>query len=164
MQRCTSGGLYQKRRPSYIGVTHDFKDAQDFIEWAQVQAGYHEHKWHLDKDLLVRGNKTYNKDTCVFLPAELNSFLLQRSAARGDLPIGVTLNNCATKPFSAQIGRGSGQKGMDYIGCFSTPSGAFEAYREEKIKRARKLAERWKSLIDQRAFSALMTYDANIND
>jgi hypothetical protein len=39
----------------------------------------------------VYGNKTYSKDTCVFVPQSINKLVLENPLFRGDLPIGVSL-------------------------------------------------------------------------
>lgn len=41
-----------------------------FIE--KVNSGHYKEGWHLDKDLLFKGNKVYSPTTCVFIPKEIN--------------------------------------------------------------------------------------------
>lgn len=41
-----------------------------FIE--KVNRGHYKEGWHLDKDLLFKGNKVYSPTTCVFIPKEIN--------------------------------------------------------------------------------------------
>ena len=47
---------------------------------------------HLDKDILCKGNKVYSSETCVFVPARINSIILNSQNRRGDLPVGVNYN------------------------------------------------------------------------
>jgi hypothetical protein len=63
---------YLKIRPTYIGckVSDDWHNFQNFAEWWDTQ--YYESGWHLDKDLLVSGNKIYSKDSCSLVPNEVN--------------------------------------------------------------------------------------------
>ena len=35
-------------------------------------------KWEIDKDVLLKGNKIYSEDTCVFIPPCLNLMLTKR--------------------------------------------------------------------------------------
>lgn len=146
---------YQKKKPSYIGcsVSENFKNFTYFYEWARQQIGFGQENYHLDKDLLIKGNKLYSEDTCLFLPQELNSLLLSNKAVRGSLPIGVCAHNgkflaqCLRKPAS------------HHVGVFDTPELAFLAYKEAKETYIKLQAEKWKALIDPRAFAALMAYE-----
>ena len=39
--------------------------------------------FHLDKDILVKGNKLYSEDTCSFVPAEINTLFCKANKTRG---------------------------------------------------------------------------------
>jgi hypothetical protein len=47
---------------------------------------------HLGKDILVKGNKIYSYETCVFVPQRINELFTKRQNERGDYPIGVSLH------------------------------------------------------------------------
>ena len=92
--RCTNKVLL--KRPTYEGTacSESFKSYTFFYEWCNQQKGFNEkdkngRKWNLDKDLLVKGNKLYSEDTCVFVPHRINSLLIKRDACRGEWPVGV---------------------------------------------------------------------------
>lgn len=75
-------------RPNYSGVTihPDWLLFSNFRQWMEQQ------DWegkHLDKDLLVPGNKQYGPNTCLFISHKLNNLLTLRQADRGMLPLGV---------------------------------------------------------------------------
>ena len=77
--RCSE--RYKEVRKSYKNCSVDerFKDKQYFVEWWDKQpfAGaldHNEKSYHLDKDILVPGNCVYSPETCVFVPAPVNSF------------------------------------------------------------------------------------------
>jgi len=150
----------QKRQPTYIGcsVSENFKSYSYFHEWYQSQMGCTQRGFQLDKDLIFRGNKLYSENTCLFLPSELNKLLVTSKASRGNLPLGVTNSrgkfkvNCSTNTASAFIGR------------FNTPEEAFQAYKQTKEVFIKQQAEKWKALIDPRAYAALMAYEVLITD
>ena len=45
---------------------------------------------HLDKDILIKGNKIYSPQTCCFVPENLNSLITKNDSIRNNLPIGVS--------------------------------------------------------------------------
>ena len=90
LRRCYSDN-YKKRQPTYEGceVSDKFKSYEYFYEWCNKQIGFDNEGWHLDKDLLVKGNKVYSEDSCVFIPSEINTLLIKCTASRGEHLIGV---------------------------------------------------------------------------
>ena len=57
---------------------------------------------HLDKDILIPGNKIYGPNACMFIPQDINKLLVDREAARGLYPQGVAFNK-REKKFRAAI-------------------------------------------------------------
>ena len=90
LSRCYNPST-QKSQPTYIGCTvcDEWLTFSNFRRWMSSQ------EWeglHLDKDLLVRGNKEYSPETCVFIHKKVNLFTNTREAARGRYLIGCHLN------------------------------------------------------------------------
>ena len=162
LERCYSDG-FKKQRPTYEGckVSENFKHHEYFYEWCNKQIGFNNKDWHLDKDLLVKGNEVYSESTCVFIPQEVNSLLVKREALRGDHLIGVYWHN-ASKAFVAQVGKSKGKQ--EWLGVFKTELEAFKAYKQAKESFIKEQANKWKGEIDDRAYEALMNYTVEIDD
>lgn len=146
--RCYSK-KYQAKKPTYTGctVSAEWSRFSVFKSWMQGQ------EWegmHLDKDLLFPGNKIYSKERCIFISANLNTFMLGREADRGPNPIGVSWN-IETKKFVSRcsnpfLGR------QEHLGLFSDPQEAHEAWRRKKHEHALRYAD---MQTDQRIADAL---------
>ena len=162
LERCYSDKL-KKRRPTYRGckVSDNFKSYEYFYEWCHKQIGFGNQGWHLDKDLLTKGNKVYSESTCVFIPSEINSLLVKREASRGEHFIGVCWNK-TSKVFVAQVRKNKGKQ--EHLGLFNTEIEAFKAYKKAKESFVKEQANKWKSQIDPRAYNALMNYEVGIDD
>ena len=166
LQRCYSDA-YRKKRPTYEGceVSDNFKSYEYFYEWCHKQIGFGNQGWHLDKDLLTKGNikdnKVYSEGTCVFIPSEINTLLIKRAASRGEYLIGVSWSN-TNKAFVARVNKSKG--GSEYLGLFNTEIEAFKAYKKAKESFVKEQANKWKSQIDIRAYDALMNYQVEITD
>ena len=146
-------------------VSDNFKSYEYFYEWCHKQIGFgnegDENPFHLDKDLLIKGNKVYSENSCVFVPTEINSLLVKREASRGEHLIGVHWCN-TKKAFVAQVGKNKGKQ--EHLGLFKTEIEAFRAYKQAKETFVKEQAEKWKDEIDERAYKALMNYTVNIDD
>ena len=166
LKRCY-GEKRHLRHPTYkdCEAGNSFKSYEYFYEWCHSQIGFgnegDENPFHLDKDLLVKGNKVYSENTCVFIPQEINSLLINNTASRGEHLIGV--NWCKTKKaFKAQVNKNKGKQ--EHLGLFTTEIEAFNAYKIAKESFAKEQAEKFKSQIDIRAYNALMNYTVDIDD
>ena len=162
LQRCYSD-FYKKKRPTYEGceVSENFMHYEYFYEWCINQIGFDNEGWHLDKDLLIKGNKVYSESTCVFIPSEINSLLIKCDASRGEHLIGVCWNK-TNKVFMAQVGKNKGRQ--EYLGSFKTEIESFNAYKIAKESYLKGLATKWKDKIDGRAYRALINYKVEITD
>ena len=162
LQRCCSD-FYKNKYPTYEGceVSDKFKSYKYFYEWCHKQIGFDNQGWHLDKDLLIKGNKIYSEDTCVFIPREINLLLVKREASRGEHLIGVHWCN-TKKAFVAQVNKNKG--GSEWLGSFNTEIEAFNTYKTAKEAFIKEQANNWKDKIDERAYDALMNYKVEITD
>ena len=162
LKRCYSDTC-KKKQPTYEGceVSDNFKSYEYFYEWCNEQIGFNNEGWHLDKDLLVKGNKVYSESTCVFIPAEVNALLTKCTNSRGEHLIGVYWYK-RDKAFVARVNKSKG--GREWLGSFNTEIEAFNAYKTTKESFIKEQAEKYKSQIDERAYNALMNYEVSSND
>ena len=162
LERCYSD-TFKKKQPTYEGceVSDNFKNYEYFYEWCNEQIGFGIEGFELDKDLLIKGNKVYSEDSCIFLHKDINLLLTKRTASRGKHLIGVYWCN-TNKAFIAQVSKNKGKS--ERLGSFNTEMEAFNAYKQAKESFVKEQANKWKSQIDDRAYDALMNYEVNIDD
>lgn len=131
-------------------------DYSNFHEDVVDMIGYGVEGFTLDKDILSeKGNKIYSKETCCFVPVEVNAMLTKSDKTRGKWLIGVDYHK-KTKKFRARH-RG-------HLGMFDTEIEAFYVYKEAKEAYIKELANKYKDQIDPRAYEALMSYEVSIDD
>jgi len=160
------------RFANYIDVDccPEWKDFQNFAQWFESVAGngYFHEGWHLDKDLLVKNNKIYSPETCVFLPEGINKALSTRSRDRGQFPAGL----CYGK-FSKALGEMTLQvtfscKHPDFylktVVPISKLEEGFKMYKDARESYIRYLAGVHKEQLDPRAYDALMKYEITMED
>lgn len=162
LRRCYSNS-YLEESPSYIAceVGENFKNYSYFHDWYNTQIGASNTEWHLDKDILIKGNKLYSEDTCVIVPQEINKLMTKNAGRKRDLPIGVCYH-ISEKRYYATCNRGKDE--LAYIGRFLCPIEAFYAYKKVKEDFIKQQAEKYKDRIDPRAYEALMNYEVEITD
>ena len=136
IRRCFSGVLHSKY-PTYIGcvVCDEWLTFSAFKAWMMRQ------DWqgkHLDKDILVQGNKKYGPDLCLFVTGAINNLITNRRAARGGYPQGVSFCKVNFK-YSARCRANSKNK---WLGYHDTPELAHEAHKEFKYKVIANIAEK----------------------
>lgn len=155
--RCYSE-KHKKEFPSYIGcsVNERWHNFQNFVKWYEKNYNPEIMKgWHLDKDILVKGNKVYSPKTCAFVPAEINTLFLRCNKSRGNLPIGVS---------RAKSGKFIATLKKKILGKFKTPEEAFKAYKTAKEAYIKEIAEKWRGKISEKVYDALHKYQVEITD
>lgn len=150
------------RNKSYAecSVSENFKSYSYFYEWYQENNPRSDKSLCLDKDLLVKENKIYGENTCVFLPSEINGTIHPKKSCRGNFPIGVYWASKANK-FASCV-RFSGRNIT--LGYYDDEYSAFLAYKKAKEHRIKLLAEKYKGVILPKAYDALMNYTVEITD
>ena len=164
LMRCYSKSAVV-RKPCYedCTVSDNFKSYVYFYEWCNNQAGFNEKDengrvWQLDKDFLIKGNKVYSEHTSIFIPKEINTLLLSRQRDRSVTGIGNYYKDGRFIVQCSVMGR------QTRVGCFKTQEEAFSAYKIFKENRIKEVAEKWKGIVDDRVYQALINYEVNIND
>lgn len=137
-----------------------FKSYSYFYDWCQNQIGFGTPGWQLDKDILIKGNKIYSEDLCIFVPKDINTILEKSDAIRGVDPIGVSFCKDRNK-FQVAI-RKNGKRIA--LGRYVCREYAFSIYKEAKEYHIKLMAEKYKSVIDKRAYNALILYSVKITD
>lgn len=167
VQRCIPDGAMQTKYPSYVGITYseDFNTFEKWLEWAKQQTGFgntadNGKLWPLDKDILLKGNKLYSPDYCVFIPNEINNFITNRKTDRGEYPIGVHYST-KEKKYIASCSMNSKKY---YIGGYHSIEESFMAYKQFKEQAAKQLAIQYINLVDIRVIDALNNFTVNIDD
>lgn len=150
------------KNPTYKDCTmsDNFKSYSYFYEWYNENNLSRNDEFHVDKDLLVRGNKVYSEDTCLLLPQRINATLNLKNSVRGKYPLGVY--------WASKMGKFGSCVRFDNrniaLGYFDNEYDAFLAYKEAKEHRIKQLANEYEGLITPKAYDALMNYTVEITD
>ena len=136
LKRCYSKS-YHQTRPTYrdCSVSPEWFTFSTFKTWMEAQ------DWQgkqLDKDLLIKQNKIYSPDTCIFVTGEINKFTTDSAKTRGEYLIGVsfykTNNNFVStcrNPFTNK---------KECLGYFTSELEAHQAWKNRKHELACQLA------------------------
>lgn len=127
---------YKSKYPTYQDCYVD----QDWLKFSNFKKWMEKQNWqgmHLDKDLIVNGNKAYKEGLCIFIPHKVNTFFGVAASNKSKYPIGVFKDvsrfySSCHNPFTNKV---------DSLGYFDTEEEAHQAWRRKKIELAHKLAE-----------------------
>lgn len=118
----------------------------------------------LDKDILVKGNKNYSPNTCIFVPDRINSLFTKNDKKRGKHLIGVHWCN-RDKTFVSQISIiENNKKTKKHLGNFKTELEAFETYKKFKENYIKQVADEYKGKIPDILYNAMYNWKVDIND
>lgn len=154
LQRCYDP-IKQKKIPTYIGciVCDEWLCFQNFADFYTKNNPYN---FHIDKDLLVKGNKIYSPDTCCFVPPVINNSLIKVNRK-----IYKYLDGIITKYGRYTSSITINQKHI-FLGNYNTPEEAFISYKRAKEEQLKYLANQWKDKISIQAYNALINYEVEI--
>ena len=158
LQRCYYS-KYHEKESTYIDceVAKEWLDYQVFAEWwHQNYYTIEGEKMCLDKDILMKDNKVYSPDTCVFVSSKINSLFTKCNENRGNLPIGVAKNG---NGYQTCCANGSGKNIP--LGTFPTVHEAFLMYKINKELLIESVAEEYKAVIPSKLYEALMKYEVS---
>lgn len=157
----------QKTHPTYKGccVCEEWLNYSNFKEW--FEDNYYEidgERMDLDKDILVKGNKIYSPETCMFVPQNINKLFTKSNKIRGKYPIGVYFNKNANK-FKAQCRIFyNGKTQQESLGLYNTIEDAFNAYKQFKEANIKQIADEYKGKIPDKLYEAMYDYKVEITD
>lgn len=167
LKRCYSED-YQNKKPTYIGceVCEEWFNFQNFAKW--FEENYYEIEGEtiaLDKDILVKNNKIYSPNTCVFVPERINTLFTKADKSRGKLPIGIVEDNrthhfrarCSTLDENGKIKRVE-------LGSYKTHEEAFIHYKQFKENYIKQVADEYKPYIPKELYEAMYRWEVDIDD
>lgn len=153
---------YQELKPTYKGCTvcDEWLYFQTFAKW--FHENYYEvegSRMHIDKDILLKGNRHYSPENCMFVPIQINSLMVVRNNQRGEYPIGVSNKRGSIVSTARDI---NGNK--VWLGTYNTPEEAFNAYKVCKENLIKQYADIYKPNIPEKLYQALYNYKVEITD
>lgn len=160
--RCHSK-KFQEKHTAYkeCVVCKEWLNYQNFAEW--YDGNYYEidnEEMAIDKDILMKGNKIYSPDNCVFVPERINNLFIKKQNNRGGTPMGVTFYKQRNK----YISQCSKDNAMVYLGIYNTPEEAFSIYKSFKENLIKQMANEYKNKIPQKLYDAMIRYKIEITD
>lgn len=154
---------YQRKNPAYLDCTvcDEWHNFQSFAKW------YEENYYiidgqimNLDKDILVKGNRVYTPETCIFVPSSINNLFVKNDVNRKTTPIGISI--CTNGDYLARCANGTGRDKR--LGRFKTYEEAFNVYKIYKEKIVKQVAEKFRLSIPPIIFNTMMKYIVEITD
>lgn len=161
LNRCYSKGS-ETSSPTYTNcsVSENFLNFQFFADWCQGQIGFNMEGYQLDKDILIKGNKIYSEQVCVFVPKEVNLLLTQRNIKRGNLPIGVSLA-VGQRGYRSYVSISGVRK---HLGYFTEIEEAFLSYKLVKEQHVKFISDKYRGAMDERVWHSLQNWEVSIEE
>ena len=155
----------QEDSPSYVGcsVHDDWLLFSNFKKWFDENwCARYNSSYHLDKDILVKGNRVYGPDTCCFVPKVLNLMVNDGGKKKNGLPLGVCMGRKDSKDYKKNPLKYYVSDGKYGVRCaFDTPEEAFLAYKESRELVIREAAKKFydNGEISEKVYDALMGFE-----
>lgn len=150
------GRLKRSKLYANVSISDDFLDFDNYLEWAKEQIGFNTYDdngllYNIDKDLLSNPyNLIYSKDTCLFIPLEIN--LMCKTSRNSDLKKGVQFQKGKKNPYRAYINIDGKSTGLGY---YHTEEEANAQYKIARLNRIDDLYLKYKDKVDPRVWDAI---------
>lgn len=156
-----------KARPTYRDcyVCTEWLNYSNFKKW--YDENYYEienQTMNLDKDILVKNNKIYSPNTCVFVPTNINTLFTKSNKSRGKYPIGVFFHKDTNKYEAHCSIFYNGKRQNKSLGFYNTIEDAFKVYKEIKEAEIKQIADYYKDKIPDKLYKAMYNYKVEITD
>ena len=160
---------YHEKYPTYkdCEICEEWHNFQKYGKW--FEENYYSiegEKMCLDKDVLVKHNKIYSPETCIFVPERINTLFTKCDRSRGESVIGTNYHK-RDKVYQAYcnlINPKTGKSKRKYLGYYDTQEKGFEVYKYYKEKNIKEVADYYKEHIPQKLYDAMYEYEVEIND
>lgn len=166
LTRCYSD-KHHEEYPTYINcsASEEFYNFQAFGEWdSENYYQIDDEKMCLDKDILIKGNKIYSPETCIYVPEIINNLFVKNNKTRGESVIGTIPHQGKYVAQCSLINLKTGKSKREYLGIYRTQEKAFEVYKHYKEKNIKQIADKYKDKIPSKLYDALYDYQISIND
>lgn len=160
IERCYSKKHIMKR-PTYenISVCEEWVYYRNFKEW--YDKNYYEvegERMCLDKDILIKNNKVYSPESCIYVPNTINLLFLKKKNDRNGV-IGVVKKG---NKYIARTNVGKSKK--KHIGSYDNEIEAFNAYKRAKEEYIKQVADKYRNRIPKKLYDAMYRYEVEITD
>lgn len=166
LSRCYSA-KFQEKNQTYKGC----RVCDDWLYYSNFKNWYNENYYEidnqtsqLDKDILIKGNKVYSPETCIFVPKFINTLFIKSQKRRGDFPVGVYFNKRYKKYVAHLSVFKDGKKTLKNLGCFNTVNEAFKTYKQAKEEYIKEIADKYKDKIPAKLYESMYSYEVSIDD
>ena len=145
---------HREQFPAYADceVCEEWLCYQNFAEWWNKNM-YHigTERMHLDKDILIKGNKVYSPDTCLIVPQSINEIFHSSGKKKKDVDLPHTIIRVARGRFSVSY-RGKA------LGVYDTVEEASDVYLKEKRDYIKHKVESMENELPDKVKEALLAW------
>jgi hypothetical protein len=151
IRRCYSE-KHKELHPAYYNISEvcaEWHNYQIFAEWYENNKYNANGRLHIDKDILVKGNKIYSPETCLLVPQRINMIFMTKSR-KDDLPNGI-IHNKSSNTYVAFY------NGIKY-GKYKTLEEAVDEHNRQKRLHIKEVAEEYKNIIPSHVYESLLQW------
>ncbi len=160
LERCYNKNLHTNNYyKDYVNceVCEEWHSFSNFRLWCENHE-YGEKTLSLDKDILFKDNKIYSSGNCCLVTKDINLLFVRTMKDDRDLPAGVYEDKGKYRAEMSYFGQNK------KLGIFEDAKSAFMAYKEEKEKLIKHVANQRKEKIPYNVYAAMMNWQIEITD